>query len=402
VHDRSRIAAPGSFLEIFLAFLRLGLISFGGPVAHIGYFRAEFVDRRCWLDDARYADLVSLCQFLPGPASSQVGFSLGVLRGNGLSGGLAAWLGFTLPSAALMLAFGLGASIVTGPGADTVLHGLKLVAVAVVAQALLGMGRTLTPDVPRIAIALAALAFALGIGGTFGQILPLAAGALAGLLLGGLGASIVSAANIPVSTRGGLLALALAALLFVLLPLAGNVLDLPQIQLLSAFYRSGALVFGGGHVVLPLLKTSIVDIGWVSQETFLSGYGLAQAMPGPLFTFAAYLGAAAHAPAGGIAGGLTALVMIFLPGLLLVYGILPFSAWLRGSTTAGAGMRGANAAVVGILAAAFIDPVIRSSILGPTDAALAAVGFILLVALRMPSWAVVLLLPMASAVLTLI
>ncbi len=395
-------AERGSLPEIFLAFLKLGVISFGGPVAHLGYFRDEFVARRRWLDDARYADLVSLCQFLPGPASSQVGFSLGVLRGNGLLGGAAAWLGFTLPSAALMIAFGLGASFVTGPGADALLHGLKLVAVAVVAQAIMGMARTLTPDIARIAIALAALAFSLGVGRTFGQILPLAAGALAGLLLGGANAPAAPAVGIPVSRPSGLLALAAAALLFILLPLVDKAFDQPQVQLLGAFYQTGALVFGGGHVVLPLLKASVVDAGWISQETFLAGYGLAQALPGPLFTFAAYLGAAAHAPAGGIAGGLAALVMIFLPGLLLVYGMLPFSAGLRGNATAGAAMRGANAAVVGILAAAFIDPVLASSVFGPVDAALAAAGFILLVALRLPSWAVVLLLPAASVALTLI
>jgi chromate transporter len=271
-----------------------------------------------------------------------------------------------------------------------------------VAQALLGMARTLTPDLPRIAIALAALAFSLGIGGAFGQILPLAAGALAGLLLRGPSAPSASIAGIPVSARSGLVALVLAALLFILLPLAGDIFDLPQARLLGAIYRSGALVFGGGHVVLPLLKTSVVDTGWVSPETFLAGYGLAQAMPGPLFTFAAYLGAAAHAPAGGILGGMAALVMIFLPGLLLVYGLLPFSARLRGNAAASAAMRGANAAVVGILSAAFIDQVISSSILGSVDALLAAAGFLLLVALKMPSWVVVLLLPTISVTLALI
>ncbi len=385
--------AQGTFAEVFLAFLRLGLISFGGPIAHLGYFRDEFVKRRGWLDDSRYADLMALCQFLPGPASSQVGFSLGLLRGNGLAGGFAAWLGFTLPSAIVMIAFGLSATMLAGPLAAPLLHGLKLVAAAVIAQAIWGMARSLTPDIPRAAMALAAFAFSLSAGGFTGQIVPIALGGLAGAYIcKGKNSASTPAMPVPVSRRAGLAALALAVSLFLLLPLAATG-GLPGADRFDAFFRSGALVFGGGHVVLPLLQASVVDPGWISQETFLAGYGLAQALPGPLFTFAAYLGASLAPGFSGVIFGCMALIAIFLPGLLLVYGALPFVAGIRANAWADTAMQGANAAVVGILAAALYDPVLVGSVFNLFDAGLALAGFALLVFAKAPSWAVVLLLP---------
>ncbi|KQZ13710.1 chromate transporter [Mesorhizobium sp. Root554] len=387
--------AVGTFASIFLIFLRLGLISFGGPVAHLGYFRDEFVTRRRWVDDRHYADLVSLCQFLPGPASSQVGFSLGLLRGNGLIGGLAAWLGFTLPSAVLMLGFGLGAALLAGPTADAIVHGLKLVAAAIVAQALWGMTRSLVPDLPRALIALAALAISLAVGGFLGQIGPIVLGGLFGAYFCTAKAGMApSSLPVPVSRQAGLAAVAAAMLLFVALPLAATLGGGAHIVgQFNAFYQSGALVFGGGHVVLPLLQASVVEPGWVSQESFLAGYGLAQALPGPLFTFAAYLGASMAPGFAGIVLGLMALIAIFLPGLLLVYGALPFVGALRANARTDAAMQGTNAAVVGVLAAAFYDPVLVGSLFSLFDACLALASFAVLVFARAPSWAVVLLVP---------
>lgn len=387
--------AVGTFARIFLIFLRLGLISFGGPIAHLGYFRDEFVTRRRWMDDRQYADLVALCQFLPGPASSQVGFSLGLLRGNGLIGGLAAWLGFTLPSAILMLGFGLGAALLAGPMADAIVHGLKLVAAAIVAQALWGMAYSLAPDLPRALIALAALAMSLAVGGFLGQIGPIVLGGLFGIYRCTAKAGVApSTLPVPVSGRAGLAAIAAAMLLFLALPLAATLGGgAPIVGQFNAFYQSGALVFGGGHVVLPLLQASVVEPGWVSQESFLAGYGLAQALPGPLFTFAAYLGASMAPGSAGIVLGLMALIAIFLPGLLLVYGALPFVGALRANARTGAAMQGTNAAVVGVLAAAFYDPVLVGSVFSLFDACLALAGFALLVFARAPSWAVVLLVP---------
>jgi chromate transporter len=381
---------PNSPGEVLVAFLRLGLTSFGGPVAHLGYFRNELIVRRKWTSEASYGDLVALCQFLPGPASSQVGFALGVLRGGGLLGGLAAWLAFTAPSALIMLAFALGAGAATGPVALGVLHGLKLVAVAIVAQAVWGMSRTLTPDRPRAAIALAGVLLAALAGGTGVQVVVIALGALAGLAVCRAEAPPISGQlAFPVSRSAGAIALAGAAVLL-LIPAAS-----PALARFDAFYRAGALVFGGGHVVLPLLRAAVVDPGWVSGEAFLAGYGVAQAIPGPLFTFAAYLGALL--PPNAPVGALAALVAIFLPGLLLVYGTLPFWDALRARPSAQAAMRGANAAVVGILAAALYDPVWTSAVLGKTDFALALAGFLLLTVWKVPSWLVVILIATAAA-----
>ncbi len=395
--------ARGSPLEVFLVFLKLGLTSFGGPIAHLGYFRDEAVGRRKWIDDAGFADLVALCQFLPGPASSQVGFSLGVLRGNGLIGGLAAWLGFTMPSAVILFSFALGASAFTGSGAQGILHGLKLVAVAVIADAIRGMAKSLTPDRTRAGIALAAVAVVVFAGGSSGQIGAIALGAVAGLgLCRGEASAQPGNLRFPVSRRSGAIALVLFAAFFALPPLAAGMTGFHALALFDAFYRSGALVFGGGHVVLPLLQAEVVAPGWAANETFLAGYGLAQAVPGPLFTFAAYLGAVMGPAPNGLAGSIIALVAIFLPGLLLGYGMLPFWDALRLRPAAQAAMRGANAAVVGILAAALYDPVWTNSVLSPPDFALALAGFLLLSVWKVQPWIVVLALAAGGMLLHLL
>jgi chromate transporter len=293
-----------------------------------------------------------------------------------------------------MLALGLGADLVTGSTAATILHALKIVAAAVIAQAVWGMARTLTPDLTRAAIGGAALTFALLVGGPYAQVAAIALGAIAGALFcKGTGGASSAAALFPVSRRAGLLSIGLAVAIFVALPLAARLLDAGRLSEFDAFYRSGALVFGGGHVVLPLLRSAVVDPGWVSADTFLAGYGMAQALPGPLFTFAAYLGAAMAGPGYGLVGGVTALIALFLPGVLLVYGALPFAGALRTNALAGTAMQGANAAVVGILAAALYDPVLLASVFTPADALMAVAGFVLLAFVRLPSWAVVLLVP---------
>ena len=395
-----RIAPDGSPAEVFRVFLKLGLTSFGGPIAHLGYFREELVVRRKWIDEASYVDLVALCQFLPGPASSQVGFSLGILRGSGLLGGLAAWLGFTMPSTLILLAFALSAAAFTGPVAEGFLHGLKLVAVAVVAQAVWGMTRTLTPDRARAMIALAAIVVVVIAAGSFGQIAAIAFGAVAGLrLCRGEPAQLSGQLRFPVSRRGGMAALAVFAALFLMPLVLSSTAGHQAIALFEAFYRSGALVFGGGHVVLPLLQAEAVAPGWVTNETFLAGYGLAQAVPGPLFTFAAYLGAVMEPPPSGVAGSAIALVAIFLPGMLLVYGMLPFWDELRFRQSVQAAMRGANAAVVGILGLALYNPIWTSGVRTPRDFALAVGGFLLLTVWKAPPWVVVTLLAAAGTLL---
>jgi chromate transporter len=393
----------GSVAEVFAAFLKLGLTSFGGPIAHLGYFRNEFVERRKWLDETSYADLVALCQFLPGPASSQVGFTLGIQRGNGLLGGLAAWFAFTMPSALILFAFAMGAAVFTGPVAEGFLHGLKLVAVAVVAQAIWGMSRTLTPDRARAGIALAAIGIVVIFTGSFGQIAAIALGACAGLMLcRGEVAPVSGHLNFPVTRRAGVIALVLFAALFLIPPIVVRATGSQALALFDAFYRSGALVFGGGHVVLPLLQAEVVTPGWVSNEAFLAGYGLAQAVPGPLFTFAAYLGAVTAPAPNGLAGAVIALIALAVPGLLLVYGMLPFWDAMRTRPGAQAAMRGTNAAVVGILAAALYHPVWTSAVLTPRDFALALAGFLLLTVWKWPPWIVVLLLATAGIVSRLI
>jgi chromate transporter len=387
--DTVRQGTPAEVLRIFL---RLGLTSFGGPVAHIGYYRQAFVARRQWLDEASFADLVALCQFLPGPASSQVVFSLGLMRGGWL-GGFAASAGFTLPSALAMLVFAYVAADLNGPVGVAFLHGLKLVAVAIVAQAVWGMASTLAPDRTRAGIAVASLAMVTAIGSAMGQISAIVLGGCAGALLCQAAPAATAAGTLPsmpVSRRTGLWLIAAFAVLLVVPPLVlATPLRSQGLALFEAFYRSGALVFGGGHVVLPLLRDAVVAPGWVSPDAFLAGYGAAQSVPGPLFTFAAYLGAVMGPSPHGIVGAVIALVAIFLPGLLLVAGVLPFWDAFRRRPSAQAAMRGTNAAVVGILGAALYNPVWTSAVTGPTDFAIAAIGFVLLVVWRWPPLGVV-------------
>ena len=382
-----------SALEVLRVFLGLGMRAFGGPVAHLGYFREEFVVRRRWLPEASYAELLALCQFLPGPASSQVGFAIG-LRHGGYAGALCAWLGFTLPSALLMTSFALIAASVDSVAQLGVLHGLQLVAVVIVAQAVLGMARTLCPDVARAGVAVLALAVALQLRGLAGQMLVMVVGALLGALLcrrAAFGTAEVAAAGFPVSRRAGGVALALFVGLLLALPLLQRGLHSGPLGLFSAFYRSGALVFGGGHVVLPLLRTAFVPPGWVSDAQFLAGYGAAQALPGPLFSFAAYLGAIARPGGHRLAGAALGLLGIFLPGMLVLVAALPLWRALASRAAARAALLGVNAAVVGLLAAALYDPVWVSAVHSCADGALVSAGFALLLLARWPPWLVVLL-----------
>ena len=381
---------PDPIGSIFAVFLRLGLTSFGGPIAHLGYYRTEFVERRRWLSEAAYADLVALCQLLPGPASSQVGFAVGLSRG-GLAGGLAAWLGFTLPSAVAMVLFARGAAAMTGPLSTGMFHGLQVVAVAVVAQAVWSMARTLCPDRTRGTIAVFATLIVIAAPTAIGQIVAILMGAAAGAWLCREAPAVAATErlSVPVPRALAVAALALFALLLIGLPIAAAVLPVPAVAVADAFYRAGALVFGGGHVVLPLLHASVVEPGWVSEAAFLSGYGAAQAVPGPLFTFAAYLGAIMPAPSGW-PGSALCLASIFLPGLLLVLGVLPFWVSLGRAALMPAALRGVNAAVVGVLLSALYDPVWTNGIGGPADFALALVAFALLVIWKAPSWGVVL------------
>jgi chromate transporter len=384
----------GSALEVLLAFSKLGVSCFGGPIAHLGYFRTEFVERRRWLDERAFADVVGLCQFLPGPASSQTGFALGLMRG-GYRGGLAAWTGFTLPSALLMFLFARGAGgLGTSAAGAGVLHGLKLVAVAIVAQAVWGMARSLCPDRPRASIATFAAIFVLFAPTSIGQIGAIVLGALAGLVVcraapGTAASTVPEPLALPVSRGVALVCLTLFGALLLLPPLLRG--SSHGIALFDAFYRSGALVFDCGHVVLPLLRDAVVTPGWVSDGTFLAGYGAAQAAPGPLFTFAAYLGAVMQGPLGGAVGAVIALIAIFLPGLLLLMGMLPFWDSFRAQPRAQAAMRGVNAAVVGLLGAALYDPVWTSAVQHAGDFALAMLGFVLLAAWQAPPLLVVLL-----------
>jgi chromate transporter len=381
----------GGWFEVLRAFLKLGLTSFGGPVAHLGYFRAEFVARRAWLAEPAYADLVALCQFLPGPASSQVGIGIGLMRA-GIPGALAAWTGFTLPSALAMVLFAYGVERFADAAGSGWLHGLKIAAVAVVAQAVWGMAQSLCPDRARATMAVVATIVALAFPTAWGQISAIALGALAGLLLlPRTAAPTGSDLAVPI---GRVFALACLALFFVLLIglpiLAASVHD-HALELAASFYRSGSLVFGGGHVVLPLLQASVVPPGWISDDAFLAGYGAAQAVPGPLFTFSAYLGAAMAPSPNGWAGAIICLLAVFLPSFLLVFGALPFWAQLRDRPAAQTVLRGVNAAVVGLLLAALYQPVWTSAIGRPADFALGVTAFLLLAMWRTPPWLVVVL-----------
>ncbi|BAU49254.1 chromate transporter [Sulfurifustis variabilis] len=378
-----------SLRTVFAAFLKLGLVSFGGPIAHLGYLRTEFVERRRWLDDAAYADLVALCKFLPGPASSQVGIALGALRA-GLPGAVAAWVGFTLPSAAIMIAFGYGFQFFEGGGEPGWLHGLKIAAVAVVAQAVWSMGRQLTPDRARASVAVAAALLVLAWPSTLAQIAVIAIGGLIGWrLLPAADGSGGAHVDFRIGRRTPSMAWILFFGLLVLLPVLARTTGRHALALVDSFYRSGSLVFGGGHVVLPLLRAEVVPPGWISDEAFLAGYGMAQALPGPLFTFSAYLGTVMEGRPSGWAGGLLTLAAIFLPSFLLVLGALPhWNAWRRKAGMRAA-LNGINAAVVGILLAALYDPIFTSAVASRGDFALAAAAFALLVHRKAsPLWVV--------------
>jgi chromate transporter len=391
--------SQGSVSEVFRVFLKLGLTSFGGPIAHLGYFRDELVTRRKWLSESAYADLVALCQFLPGPASSQVGFALGLTRA-GWGGAFAAFLAFTLPSALILLALAMTATRLEGPLALGVLHGLKIVAVAIVAQAVWGMAKNLCPDKERATIAVVAVLLLAWAPGAIGMMAAILLGALAGLVLSNGQVAVGDHLPVPVSRTAGLTAFALFAALLIGLPILAK-----QAQgwaLADSFYRSGSLVFGGGHVVLPLLQAETVAPGWVSDDAFLAGYGAAQAVPGPLFTFAAWLGAVMGPQPNGVAGAAIALAALFLPGFLILIGALPFWDQLRRTTWAQSAMQGANAAVVGILGAALYTPVFTSAIGGMPDFALASICFVALIAWKAPPWVVVLLAAVGGVALGLV
>jgi chromate transporter len=394
----SPAATRSSVWTVFVVFLKLGLTSFGGPVAHIGYFREEFVARRKWLDDKSYADLVALAQFLPGPASSQVGIAVGLIRA-GYWGGFVAWVGFTLPSAIAMVLFAYGVTHLGGALGSGWLQGLKVAAVAVVANAVLGMMRSLAPDRERATLAVAAAALVLALPGAWGQVGAILAGALVGLALFRGDGTPEPAAVLapPVGRKAALTALALFFALLIGLPLAATALPSQGLAYFDAFYRAGSLVFGGGHVILPLLQAEVVPPGWVSNDAFLAGYGAAQAIPGPLFTFAAYLGAMMGPQPNGVAGAALCLVAAFLPSFLLIVGALPFWDDFRGRPGAQAALKGVNAAVVGLLLAALYDPVWTSGILDRADFALAAVAFLLLFMWKTPPWLVVVLSALGGA-----
>ena len=388
-------------LEIFAVATRLGLTSFGGPVAHLGYFREEYVVRRRWLDEATYADLVALCQFLPGPASSQVGIAIGITRG-GLLGGLAAWLGFTLPSAIALVLFAYG---LRGLGAADAgwLHGLKVAAVAVVALAVWGMARSLAPDRARATIAIVSAFCALLWPTGVGQVAIIAAAALGGLWLLPTSAAPPTAVRlVPVSRTLGVAALVVFFGLLIALPIARQITGSQALALFDSFFRVGSLVFGGGHVVLPLLQAEVVPPGWVTSEAFVAGYGAAQAVPGPLFTFAAYLGAVMGPPPTGLAGAAIALVAIFLPSFFMIVGALPFWDTLRGRSSFQSALRGINAAVVGLLLAALYQPVWTSAIHGPADVGLALAALGLLAFWKAPAWLVVVLAAAAGTLFALV
>ncbi len=390
--------SQASASEVFRIFLKLGLTSFGGPIAHLGYFRDELVTRRKWLSESAYADLVALCQFLPGPASSQVGFALGLTRA-GWGGAFAAFLAFTLPSALILLTLAMTATRLDGPLALGVLHGLKIVAVAIVAQAVWGMAKHLCPDKERATIAVAAVLLLAWAPGAIGMMAAILLGAIAGLALSKGQVATGGHLPVPVSRIAGLMGFLLFTVLLIGLPLlAGHAQGW---ALADSFYRAGSLVFGGGHVVLPLLQAETVTPGWVSNDAFLAGYGAAQAVPGPLFTFAAWLGTVMGPVPNGVTGAAIALAALFLPGFLILIGALPFWDQLRRTTWAQSAMQGANAAVVGILGAALYSPVFTSAIGGMPDFALALICFVALMAWKAPPWVVVLLAAIGGAALGL-
>lgn len=380
-----------STIDIFLIFLRLGLTSFGGPVAHIGYFRDEFVTRRHWLNEQSYADLVALCQFLPGPASSQVGLAMGLSRG-GYTGALAAWLGFTLPSALALMALATGlAGFADGAMSSGLLTGLKVVAVAVVAQAVWGMARNLCPDTPRLTLMAVATCLVLLLPSVYAQVGVIIAAGMVGLFAFKPAAGTFNDDwQVSVSRGAGVVWLSLFLVLLAGLPVVLQLFPSQTLALVDSFYRAGSLVFGGGHVVLPLLQAEVVPPGWVQEDMFLAGYGAVQAVPGPLFTFAAFLGAAMTSAPSAWLGGLICLLAIFTPSFLLIAGALPFWQQLRANARMQAALMGVNAGVVGLLLAALYDPVWTSAIVGPKEFAMALVALVALMAWKLPPWLVVL------------
>ncbi len=398
IADSTPRPAPGTWTEVLAVFLRLGLTSFGGPVAHIGYFREEFVAKRRWLDDRSYADIVALCQFLPGPASSQVGIAIGLSRA-GYAGAFAAWTGFTLPSAIALVVFAYGVDALGGAGGTGWLHGLKVAAVAVVAQAVLGMMRSLTPDRERATMAVATAIVVLALPSAWTLVAMIALGGLvgAGLLRSDTPTDHVSL-PLTVSRRTGAIMLAIFFILLAVLPLLAASTSAQSLKLIDAFYRAGSLVFGGGHVVLPLLQEAVVPRGWVANDAFLAGYGAAQAVPGPLFTFAAYLGAVMKPDPHGVAGAALCLGAVFAPSFLLVFGALPFWEELRRRAAAQAALRGVNAAVVGFMLAALYDPVWTAGITGARDFALMIGAFLLLFMWKTPPWLVVIVCAIGGAI----
>ena len=383
--------APVSLLEILWVSTRLGLTSFGGPIAHLGYFHEEYVKRRKWVDEQSYADLVALCQSLPGPTSSMVGSAIGFTRA-GLPGGIVHWLGFTLPSALALITFAYGIEVAgTASGAGW-LHGLKLVAVPVVALALWGMARSLCPDRARATIAILTGIVALAWPNAAGQVLPIAAAGLIGWWFFPPANTPPSLhIRVPISRRIGMVCWILFFGLLLVLPLVRSVITNQTLAVFDSFYRAGALVFGGGHVVLPLLQAGVVAPGWVTNQQFIAGYGAAQAVPGPLFTFSAYLGFVLHPQPNGLSGAALALIAIFLPGILMTAGSLPFWDLLRKRASFQSAIRGINAAVVGLLLAAFYHPVWTSAIFKPLDFGLALLSFGLLAFWKLPPWLVVVL-----------
>jgi chromate transporter len=383
--------SQGSFLEVLWVSTRLGLTSFGGPIAHLGYFHEEYVKRRKWIDEQSYADLVALCQFLPGPASSQVSIAIGILRAR-LLGGIAAWIGFTLPSALALIAFAFGIGAFARASDAGWLHGLKIVAVAVVAQAVWGMARSLCPDRERATIAIVASIFTLAWPSAIGQLSTIVISGLVGaVIFPGRTSSSLSQTRFPIGKKTGITAWVIFFALLVGLPFYRQISPSHVLDVFDSFFRVGSLVFGGGHVVLPLLQTEVVGPGWVTNELFVAGYGAAQAVPGPLFTFSAYLGTVMSSEPNEWSGAFLALCAIFLPSFLLVIGALPFWNLLRSVPIFQSALKGINAAVVGLLLAALYNPVWTSAIYSPADFALGLVAFGLLMFWKFPPWLVVVL-----------
>ena len=399
-HNNANIESKSAW-AVFLIFLRLGLTSFGGPVAHLGYFRDEFVIRRKWLTENSYADLIALCQFLPGPASSQVGIAIGLSRA-GYTGALAAWTGFTLPSAIVLMLFAIGISSYGDIVPLGVLHGLKVAAVAVVAQAVWGMGKNLCTDVARISIMALAACFVLLVPSALAQVSVIAIAAIIGLLWF-KPEKVIAHDPLPITVRRrtGLVWLFLFFSLLIGLPLLTALYPSQTLSMVDTFFRAGSLVFGGGHVVLPLLQAEIVPAGWISNDTFLAGYGATQAVPGPLFTFATFLGSSMNQAPSGWLGGMICLIAIFAPSFLLVMGALPFWESLRQNLRTRAALSGINAAVVGLLLAALYQPVWTSAIVEAKDFVLALVALIALMFWKFPAWLVVIGCGAAGWLLTL-